>query len=253
MSAHPWETEEGLLARLRSGDESAFAALVDALHPRLEGLARTFTSSPALAEDVVQETWLAVIRGLHGFEARSSLRTWIFSILVRRARTLAAREARRADNGLMPGGGEGSSAVEWEPGRGRVGLWEKTPVPWGLADPAAIYQSREVLEVVRAALSGLPEAQQRVVMLCDVEGLTAKEVCNILELSETNRRVLLHRGRSRVRRAIDRYVEDGARPPRAEVQEGRSLAAGRHARVDEGGEAPAVTPDGSSRESGGDG
>ena len=198
-----------MLAGLRSGDETAFAALVDGLHGRLLAFAATFTSSPALAEDIVQETWLAVIRGLHAFEERSSLSTWIFGILVRRARTLAAREARR---GAPVSASRGGSGVEWEPGRGRVGLWEDTPAPWALEDPAAIYQSAEALEVVNAALVGLPDAQRQVVVLRDVEGMSAATVCNILDLSETNQRVLLHRGRARIRRALDRYVRDGARP-----------------------------------------
>ena len=251
MSTPSWSTEEALLARLRSGDETAFASLVDGLHPRLAALARTFTSSPALAEDVVQETWLAVIRGLHAFEGRSALRTWIFSILVRRARTMAAREARRADASVGPAAAEGAP-VEWEPGRGRLGLWEKTPVPWALADPAAIYQSREVLEVVRAALGELPEAQQQVVLLCDVEGVPGKEVCNILDLSETNQRVLLHRGRSRIRRAIDRYVQEGVRPPLDAADRGLTLATRQQARIPDQGGAHAGVSDASKSESGGD-
>ena len=212
MPASPSSTDDALLARLRSGDEAAFGDLVDGLHGRLVALASTFTSSPALAEDIVQETWLGVIRGLRGFEGRSSLRTWIFSILVRRARTIAAREARRAAPPPPAGNGNGDGAVEWEPGRGRAGLWVETPVPWALEDPAAILQSREALEVVRAALDGLPATQRQVVLLRDVEGVPAADACNILDLSETNQRVLLHRGRARIRRALDRYLRDGAGP-----------------------------------------
>lgn len=202
-------SEEDLLVRLRSGDEAAFASLVDGLHGNLVAFSRTFTSSATLAEDIVQETWLGVIRGLHAFDGRSSLRTWIFSILVRRARTVAARDARQ--------GGRGSGAsqpeTEWEPGRGRVGLWEHAPVPWALEDPSVIHQSGEALEVLQTELDALPENQRQVVLLRDVEGLPAADVCNILDLSETNQRVILHRGRARLRRALDRYVQDGARPP----------------------------------------
>src|SRR2546427_3118131 len=96
VPAKPWGTDDELLVRLRAGDEAAFAQLVDHLHARLVSMAATFTTSPALAEDIAQETWLAVIRGVSRFEGRSSLRTWIFSILIRRARTMVAREARRA-------------------------------------------------------------------------------------------------------------------------------------------------------------
>jgi RNA polymerase sigma-70 factor (ECF subfamily) len=209
MSERGARVEATLLAGLRSGDETAFAALVDDLHGGLLAFARTFTSSPALAEEIVQETWLAVIRGLNAFEARSSLKTWIFGILVRRARTMAAREARQSGPSprepLAP-------EMEWEPGSGRRGLWEQTPVPWDLEDPAVIQQSREALEVLQSALDALPETQRQVVLLRDVEGLAAIDVCNILDLSETNQRVVLHRARARLRRAIDRYVQDGARP-----------------------------------------
>jgi RNA polymerase sigma-70 factor (ECF subfamily) len=207
------DREDALLPRLRSGDGAAFAALVDTLHGRLLAFARTFTPSPALAEDIVQETWLAVIRGLRGFEGRSSLRTWIFNILVRRARTIAAREARRSKVELTAARIEDDSArVEWEPGAGRLGLWEETPVSWGLADPAAAFQSREIFELVRSALGHLPERQRQVVLLRDVEDLGAVDVCNILDISETNQRVLLHRGRARVRRVLDRFLRERPSP-----------------------------------------
>ncbi len=199
------ETDPALLARLRAGDEKAFAALVDDLHGALVSLASSFTSSPSLAEDIAQETWLGVIRGLGAFEGRSTLRTWIFSILVRRARTMAGREARR-----FPSLSDREPTVEWAPGHGSRGLWEETPVPWALGDPAAIYQSGEALEVIRAALAALPNAQRQVVLLRDVEDVPAADVCNILELSETNQRVLLHRARARIRRALDGYIRDGA-------------------------------------------
>ena len=225
MRVKPWGTEVELLARLRAGDEAAFAALVDDLHGRLVALASTFTSSPPLAEDIVQETWLAVIRGLRAFEGRSSLRTWVFSILVRRARTIAVREARRGVPVAGSEGRNGDGFVEWAPGLGRVGLWEETPIPWALEDPAAIHQSREALEVVHAALAALPVAQCQVVLLRDVEDVPARDVCNILDLSETNQRVLLHRGRARIRLALDRYVREGARPPSPAGTGGTSLQA----------------------------
>jgi RNA polymerase sigma-70 factor, ECF subfamily len=210
MPQRPVGAEAKLLARLRSGDETAFAALVDEIHGGMLAFARTFTSSPALAEDVVQETWLAVIRGLGGFEGRSSIKTWIFGILVRRARTMAVRDSRH--RGTNPNGSPHSPEVEWEPGQGRRGLWEHAPLPWALEDPAEILQSREVLEVLQTAMEDLPETQRQVVFLRDVEGLSAIEVCNVLDLSETNQRVILHRGRARLRRALDRYFRSGARP-----------------------------------------
>jgi len=199
--------EEALLARLNRGEEAAFATLVDRLHGRLYAFARTFTTSPALAEDIVQETWLAVIRGLGGFEGRSSLRTWIFGILVRRAKTVAAREARRREVPHPSANGHEIPGEEWDLGYGRRGLWERAPAPWGLEDPASVFQTKEALEVIDQAVREMPETQRQVVLLRDVEGLESAEACNILGLSETNQRVLLHRGRARVRRALDRYLQ----------------------------------------------
>ena len=233
------DTEEVLLEGLRSGDEAAFAALVDGLHRRLLAFAGTFTRSPALAEDIVQETWLAVIRGLHGFEGRSSIRTWIFNILVRRARTIAAREARRVEVGLPAATPSlDASSAEWEPGQGRRGLWEEPPVPWDLEDPDHVFQTREAFEVVERAVSELPSKQRQVVLLRDVEDIGAAEVCNILEISETNQRVLLHRGRARIRRALDHYLRDGA-PAASRMSPGGEIAAGPMVQSDEtGGKRP---------------
>ena len=200
--------EDVLLARLTRGDESAFAELVDQLHGRLYSFARTFASSPALAEDIVQETWLAVIRGLPAFEGRSSLRTWIFGILVHRAKTMAAREARRPEvPSTSMNGKTDEPREEWDLGYGRRGLWEETPAPWGLEDPASVFQTREALEVIHRAVIGMPESQRQVVLLRDVEGIDSSDACNILGISETNQRVLLHRGRARVRRALDHYLQ----------------------------------------------
>src|SRR5262249_18724374 len=132
-------------------------------------------------------------------------------ILVRRARTMASREARRATIPIELGDAESDRSSEWAPGRGRRGLWEQAPVPWELEDPAAAFQSREALGVVENAVAALPESQRQVVLLRDVEDLLAADVCNILEISETNQRVLLHRGRARIRRALDQYIRAGTK------------------------------------------
>lgn len=218
MSEKPWDAEKALVVGLQTGDETAFAALVDDLHGRLLALARTFTSSPTLAEEIVQETWLAVIRGVRGFEGRSSIRTWIFSILVRRARTMAAKEARRLDTPIRTEGLGAGSSPEWDHGRGRVGLWEEPPVSWGLEDPEATLRREEACRVVQEALTGLPDNQRQVVLLRDVEGVSSADICNILGVSETNQRVLLHRGRARIRRALDEFFRDGADRSLPEIQ-----------------------------------
>ncbi len=210
-----------LAARLWAGDESAFEALVDEYQGRLARLARYFCRDEAVVEEAVQETWLAVIRGIGAFEGRAPLRSWIFSILANQARRLGAREKRMAQS---PSGAprperdpdpDAEDGEEREPGMGPHGQWERPPVPWGLEDPASVVLRHETLDVIAGALDALPERQRRVVLLRDVEGLSAEEACNILGVTETNERVLLHRGRVRVRRALDAYLRDESRAPLA--------------------------------------
>lgn len=216
------EHERLLVARLRAGDEAAFATLVDDLQGRLLRLARSFCRTDAVAEEAVQETWLAVIEGIERFEGRGALRSWIFGILVNQARKRAVREQRQAElsgpaseaSQAMASSGSGAeSPDEPEPGMGANGRWQTRPTPWGLEDPASAMVSRETLGVVEDALAGMPESQRSVVLLCDVEGLGPEEVCNILGISGTNQRVLLHRGRARVRRALDLYMREGQSAP----------------------------------------
>jgi RNA polymerase sigma-70 factor (ECF subfamily) len=204
----PRTEDADLVARLRAGDEGAFSTLVNSLHGRLLALARTIAPSEAVAEEAVQETWLAVIKGVHRFEGRSALSTWVFSILVNRARSISTRE-RRTERLTS----ESEGAAELEPGMGPKGRWEEMPVTWGLEDPESAMLSRETLAAVEEALNNLPPAQRMVVLIRDVEGLSAEDACNILGITETNQRVLLHRARVRVRRAVDRYMKEGSTSP----------------------------------------
>lgn len=179
-----------LTEALRAGDERAFAELVSSHHGSLLRLARTFVSSPGLAEEVVQETWIGVVRGIGRFEGRSSLKTWIFRILVNRARTAGAREPRSVALG---------GDVEALGGRfGPDGSWSEPPQPWPDEVEDRIVAS-ELAGRVREAIAQLPGLQRQVVTLRDGEGLSSAEVCELLEISEANQRVLLHRGRTRVR------------------------------------------------------
>ncbi|MEP7028214.1 MAG: RNA polymerase sigma factor [Candidatus Eisenbacteria bacterium] len=194
------------VARLRRGDAAAFARLVDELNGRMLALARSFCSRPEIAQEAVQDTWMAVIRGLGGFEGRAPLRSWIFSILVRRARTVAVRESRHQGQIEIDAGfSRGMDGRDREPGIGDRGRWQIRPAPWGFEDPEAAMLTREALGMVESALGRLPEAQRAAVLLRDVEGLDTQEACNILDVSETNLRVLLFRGRSLIRRALDDY------------------------------------------------
>jgi RNA polymerase sigma-70 factor, ECF subfamily len=185
-----------LVARLQAGDEAAFAEVVDRYHASLLRVAATFVPSRAVAEEVVQDTWLGVVRGIERFEGRSSLKTWLFRIVVNRARTAGTRERRQVPVDLS-----GEPAVSPERFDGN-GAWREPPVPWTDAADDRIAAGELVGSVV-AALNALPEAQRQVVVLRDLEGAASGDVCRLLGITEANQRVLLHRGRSRLRAALE--------------------------------------------------
>jgi len=209
MTAAVGTQETDLLARLRAGDERAFTALVDRNYGTMLAVAQTYVKSRAVAEEVVQETWLGVLKGLDRFEGRSSLKTWIFSILVNVAKTRGVREARSVPYASLAPEGE-EAAVE--PGRFRrpetsfPGHWQAYPRDWrGLPEEALL--ERETLAVVTRTIEALPPAQRMVITMRDVAGCTAEEVCEALDVTDGNQRVLLHRARSRVRAALERHLD----------------------------------------------
>jgi RNA polymerase sigma-70 factor (ECF subfamily) len=208
--ADPVAAEAALLERLRAGDEAAFSALVARHYATMLAVAQTYVKGRAVAEEVVQEAWLGVINGLDRFQGRSSLKTWILSILVNQAKTRGAREARSVPfASLVPEGEE--PAVQADRFRGPdesyAGHWRAFPGDWGRSAAAAV-QDRETVRVVMAAIADLPAAQQTVIRMRDVEGYSAEEVCTALDVSEGNQRVLLHRARSRVRAALEGHFDD---------------------------------------------
>ncbi len=198
-----------LVKQLLAGDEAAFTGVVERYHGPLLRFARLFVGNAAVAEEVVQDTWLAVLKGLPAFEGRSALKSWIFGILANRAKSRAVREKRTiAFSELSAPGSESEPAVD--PDRfTSAGAWSTPPRRWNEDTPEALLLHREALGVVEQAITALPAAQRAVVTLRDVEGFGAAEVCNILEISETNQRVLLHRARSRLRAALERYMVEG--------------------------------------------
>ena len=197
MAGEPDKDVE-LLARLRTGDEAAFGELVDRHHATMVRVALTFVPNRAVAEEVAQETWLGVVRGVGRFEGRSSLRTWLFRILVNRARSAGERERRTV--AIAPD----EPAVD--PSRfDGGGHWTDPPRPW-TEDVENRLDAAGTRARLQAAIDGLPDAQRQVITLRDVEGLPAAEVCNLLGVSEGNQRVLLHRARSRVRGALEREL-----------------------------------------------
>jgi RNA polymerase sigma-70 factor (ECF subfamily) len=204
--------DQSLVERARDGDEDAFAVLVRRYSPMLMRLARMYVPTDALAEDVVQETWVAVLRGLDRFEGRSSFKTWLFRILVNRAKTRGVREHRSIPFASVGGGsgagdddGDGDGPAV-DPSRfTSAGAWTSAPADWH-DDPEASLESEEALRIAREAIAELPERQRIVITLRDLEGLSSDEVRNVLDVSETNQRVLLHRARTKVRKALEDWI-----------------------------------------------
>ena len=203
--------DQALVERLQQGDEAAFVALVETYQGLLIRLAMPYVAHRAMAEDVVQETWLGVLRGLDRFEARSSLKTWICRILVNRARTRAQRDGRLVPFSSFAAPDEHGDEPAVDPSRfydsgQHQGHWISMVQSWDDL-PEESLLSDETRERVRAAIEALPANQRTVITLRDVEGWQAADVCATLEISEANQRVLLHRARGRVRQALERYFE----------------------------------------------
>ena len=200
-------TDTDLVALLRAGDEVAMSQLVDRWSPAMYRVARSFVDSPQSAEDVVQETWLGMLSGLARFEGRSSLRTWTFTILVNRARTRGAREARTIPQPPSATRTE-RGADDWFAGPADEAAWTwssiDTTSQWDTI-PESVVLSREVLLLLDRALSALPSRQRQVVTMRDVCGMPAEEVCAALGISAANQRVLLHRARAILRAALGQY------------------------------------------------
>jgi RNA polymerase sigma-70 factor, ECF subfamily len=194
---------DAILDRLLSGDEAAFSDFVAAHHGSLLRLARTFVANQAAAEEVVQETWLGVVKGLQSFERRSSLKTWIFRILVNRARTRGGRDGRTVNFSALENEGGTDSLAERFSAAGR---WIRPPALWREQNPEDLVLRRETAECVEGAIASLPANQRAVISLRDVDGVDAVEVCRLLDISEANQRVLLHRARTKVRSILEQHL-----------------------------------------------
>ena len=205
-------TDEVIVARLRARDEAMFAALLDAWSPGMLRVARGYVADQHAAQDVVQETWLGVLRGIAAFEGRSSLRTWAYRILVNRAMTRGSRDARTIPlSSFAPEPNDLGPTVD--PARFRdlddpwPGHWRSHPDPWPTPEMQA--EARETRQALAVALAQLPARQRIVVTLRDVQGYGSDEVCAILDISAANQRVLLHRARASLRAALeDRYAKE---------------------------------------------
>jgi RNA polymerase sigma-70 factor (ECF subfamily) len=215
MAVDPYADDDVLVAALRDRDDGAFAWLLDRYTGSLKRLARSYVATDAVADDVVGEAWLAVIKGIDRFEQRSSLKTWIHRIVMNLARTRGVREHRS-----IPFSSLTDEAASEEPavdpqrfvphGLPGAGAWAAPPVPWD-EEPETQLAARATLDAVQAAIAELPPGQQMVITLRDLEGWGSDEVCNALDISETNQRVLLHRARAKVRAALERHFQESVR------------------------------------------
>jgi len=196
-----------LVDGLRVGDEAAFAAVMREYGAGMLRVAQMYVSSRAVAEEVVQEAWLGVLKGIGRFEGRSSLKTWLFRIVANTAKTRGIREARSLPFSALGEGSPDEPAVDPDrflgEGERFPGHWSAPPQSWA---PEGKLLAQETLTVIEREIERLPPVQAAVITMRDVQGFSSEEVCNALDLSETNQRVLLHRARSRVRRALEEYL-----------------------------------------------
>ncbi|HYZ23041.1 MAG TPA: sigma-70 family RNA polymerase sigma factor [Rhodopila sp.] len=205
--------EPAFLARLRDGDQAAYRTLIHRFHRSLTSMANSVIGSAAQAEEVAQDTWLAFYNGIGRFEGRSSIVTWLFTILMNRARTRAGRERRLV---ALPPGFDGTAAEEravplsaFKPD----GHWIEAPRLWDDISPERVIGGRQLWDHVMDLVETLPSGQKAVLILRDIEGQSAEDTCEVLQISAENQRVLLHRARGRVRLAIDALTRPEARKP----------------------------------------
>jgi RNA polymerase sigma-70 factor (ECF subfamily) len=191
----PEDPDAELISRLRAGDEDAFVALAEKYRPVMLSLALSYVPSRAVAEEVVQDTWIGVLRGIGKFERRSTFRTWLFRIVINRAVSAAARERRSVPVDDMD---PVVSVSRFD----AAGNWAVPPEPWAEQVEDKLTAAK-IASRIRAAISELPPRQREVVTLRDVQGMSSAEVCSALDISEGNQRVILHRGRSWLRQVIE--------------------------------------------------
>ncbi|HEY8076940.1 MAG TPA: sigma-70 family RNA polymerase sigma factor [Labilithrix sp.] len=199
MTDARYAADQALVCAIQAGDRDALGKLVAREHSWLVRLARAIVKEEATAEEVVQDSWIAVIRALGSYEGRSSLRTWMATIVLNRAKTIAVRGARTVVLSFEIEEEESVDGARFS----RIGTWSDSPLPWTEDDPEALLRRREVLAAIGKGMAELPEPQRAVLTLRDLEGWSSEEVCNALGVSESNQRVLLHRARTKIRAILE--------------------------------------------------
>jgi RNA polymerase sigma-70 factor (ECF subfamily) len=208
-----WDREAILVEGIKGGEERAFMELVERFHSPLLRMALTFVHCEAVAKEVVQDTWMAVLEGINRFEGRSSLKTWIFRILMNRAKTQGVRESRyvefpgessRSDNGGSNSWEESGTVLG---GEAWPGSSQDLPILQTNVSPERQIMNKELVERIYMAIGTLPALQRKVILMRDVEGFESEEICRMLGVSDSNQRVLLHRARTKVRQALEQYME----------------------------------------------
>jgi RNA polymerase sigma-70 factor (ECF subfamily) len=207
------EDESVRIARLRDGDGTVFAQLVDRYTPAMLRVARGYVPTREIAEEVVQEAWIALLKGISKFEGRSSLRTWLFTVMINIAKQRGVRERRDADAEIAAFTGGTVDPARFRPANDArwPGHWKDHQRPAPFPDtPEGSVLANELMSVTRRELDKLPERQRIVVSLRDMLGFDSREVCELLDISAANQRVLLHRGRAAVRQALENYLADAS-------------------------------------------
>jgi len=218
-AGHPWDPEAILVECIKRGEEQAFTELVERFHSPLLRMALTFVHCEAVAEEVVQDTWMAVLDGINRFEGRSSLKTWIFKILMNRAKSQGVRESRYVEFPGKSSSSEQGGSNSWDESsavlgeEGWPGSSKDLPSLQTDVSPERQSMNKELVERIYRAIGTLPILQRKVILMRDVEGFESGEVCRMLGVSDTNQRVLLHRARTKVRQALEQYMERSLSQP----------------------------------------
>jgi RNA polymerase sigma-70 factor, ECF subfamily len=217
MTSSPDRREDdALLEAIRAGDASAFTELVDRYEVGMLKMARAYVGDPTAAEEVVQETWLAVVEGIRKFKHRSSIKTWVFGILVNQSRKYTARRAREIPEALKTAGASDDPTSGWFD---EAGEWRSKPAVWS-STPESDLLAEETVQYIHDVIASLPQKQRIVLTLREIDGWTSKEVCDLMKISRTDQRVLLHHAKMKLQQMVGNHLATHRKPASAPETEG---------------------------------